>query len=238
MQDYIVELPLHTIRLELQDKEQTSLEATSLPLYIDLHNELWELMQCLEQYRSEVERMQSLVKEIGIAFTAMETEARKYGRMAGFSDEEAAQLLSLDETGTAKLPLQQLQLLIQNYSALVDRYTNSSGYHDEIYKVLEEKREHFDQSFNNYWRNCFSPMLKDWSIIQIDALSLDRDFEEFRDIAYQSDVLYEQLIDDWNAMCEEAKETDRKMKQLDPHLKCINNALNPPYFGRQNPELN
>lgn len=238
MQDYIVELPLHTIRLELQDKEQTSIEATSLPLYIDLHNELWELMQCLEQYRHEVEKMQSLVKEIGIAFTAMETEARKYGSIAGFSDEEAAQLLSLDETGAAKIPLQQLQLLIQNYSALVDRYTNSSSNHDEVYKVLEEKREGFDQSFGDYWHNCFSPMLNDWSVIQIDALSLDRDFEEFREIAYQSDVLFEQLVDDWNAMCEEARETDRKMKLLDPHLKCISDAINSPYFGSQNPGLN
>lgn len=238
MQTYIVELPLHTICLELQDKEQTPLEAAALPAYINLHNELLEMNKLIEEYRHEVDIIIAIVKDVKAAFKAMEMEARKYGRVAGFSDEEAAKLLDLDETGSAKLQLSELNSLIQNYAAQVDRYNAKSDRHEELYKLIEEKREKFEDSFCYFDDTYFSPILNRWEVVQVDTVSLDRDFDKFREVTCNVTDALDKILDDWEAMCEEAKETDSNMKKLDPHLLCINSMINASNIKKQNPDLN
>lgn len=240
MQTYIVEHPLRTIHFELQDKAQTSLEASAIPAYINLHNDLWKVKQLGEQYGKGIQELQSMLKNIQAAYTAMETETKKYGRAAGFTDEDASQFLPELEEGKTEytLKVRHLEDLIAAYSVLADRYNERSRELDKFYKTADATRERFNESFSYFHDNYFSPIIKAYDDVQIDTPSFDIDCDQFREVCGEVDDLYDRLIDEWNAMGEKIEETTRNVRQLDEHFKCLSYTINAAHLKKDNPGLN
>lgn len=234
MQPYIVELPLRTIHLELQDKEQTELDTCGLAAYISLHKELWELKQFIEQLRKEVEKAAAIAKDIKAAYDDMEDETKKYGRFAGFPDDYPF----FPENEKITLKIKHLQNRIDTYAKLVDRYNERRDYYDTIFNDAEKKREGYYESFSQFDHNYFTPMINAWAEVQVDMSSLDLDFDNFREVSTEVDELYDSIIDEWNAMCESIKEVDQKIKQLNPHINCVSDMIAASKLSSENPELN
>lgn len=239
MKAYIVKLPLRTIHLQLQDKEQTALDASGLSSYIELHNNLWEVKQLTEQYREEVGEVQSIVADLKTTFTTMETEVRKYGRTAGFTDKDAEEAFGDMEEGTkVTLKIGYLQSLLDTYTHHANRYDKKRHQPDEFYRVVSKIKERFNELFCSFDRNYFSPMLNGWEHLQIDTISLDDDFNQFKELCTEIDTKHDRTIDEWNTMCEEVKELSSKMEELNKHIVYLSGTLKALRLEDKNSELN
>jgi predicted nuclease with TOPRIM domain len=238
MKPYIIEFPLRTIQLSLQDKAQTSIEPLGLDAYFDLHRQLWDIKEYSQQYRKSLDDLSVVVNKLESAYKVMETETKKYGRTAGFPDEMANQFWLEEEKTKGKLRPKKLEELISVFCSLVDQYTKQSADHVEVDKILRAKQEGFDESFNHFNRNYFSPMIHAHEVLQIDTCSLDFDFNEFLETNGKIEKMYDALFDEWESLNVRLTELDGNVKLLDKHFKCLSNTLNSVRIRNQNPDLN
>ena len=236
MKALIVELPLRTIHLHLQDKEQTGLEAVGLLAYEKLHSHLWDLRVHWQQCSDKLEEMKLMIKELQTAYRSMETETMKYGPIAGFSAKETNKIFSADSE--FELNHEYLHELVDAFTLLADRFNEQNKYLQAMYESGEKMKENFSTSFSHFNQHYFSPIIDAYNLVQVDTASLYQDFDEFRAACGDADNLHDAFLDEWNILGEEQKVLDDNVRHLDLHLKCLTKTLDAIQSGAEKSALN
>jgi hypothetical protein len=240
MKDYIVEFPLRTICLKREDKVQTSLEAEGLYAYCSMHTRLWNLKLQWQKLQLQLAKLKPLAAAFDAKAAEMETETKRYGIYAGYSEEETKLFFpEMDFQYTLKIT--HLQSLITGYGALVDTYAPLNKALNKALKKVDEQYEEFADYHTYFIEQCFTPMLKEYDVLQIDTASLDKDFDEFREKWTEVDALRDEIIDEWNEISEALKVICNKVTALDVRFKHISqmfNSTNPAKMNNDNAALN
>lgn len=223
MKDLVIDYPFRTIRLNLTDKEPLPIEAEGLELYQLLHLQLWDLKQCMLEFREKLEPLRVLANKLSVAYDNMENELHKYGRVAGFSDEMSEKFDPEHKGYTVKV--NDLQRIIEEYADIVEEYNAMNVELEKDFAEGEELMEKFDETFREFDNNYISPIFKAYDTVQIDICSLDDDFDNFRSFCQEPDELRDKNIDEWDLIKEAASAVDKKTKVLNPHIKCVSDTL-------------
>ncbi len=153
MKQLIYEYPLRTIRLDQEDRPQTELEENALAHYRSLHIELDALKSHWQDCAKQLEALKQFVKDCDNALHEMETEARRYGPIAGFPDPDVE--LEPGEELSYKLKVADLIALVENYRKLADRYNQKNGELTELYDEGMKMEEDFDETFGMFNEHYF-----------------------------------------------------------------------------------
>ena len=216
MTTFTATFPLRTIQLQMQETPQTAREAEAFLLYGNLHNELWCLKMHWLKCLASVQEQKACLQRCEEAYAAMETEAKRYGRMGGYAIEE-----SPVEEDEYTLKLNDLQNLVNTYTACIDECNKGNVAIMDIYKQGEKLREDFDESFSHFNGNYFSPIISDYSNVQVDTVSLDRDFDNFCKCCEEVQNLQQSFYKLWDELRPLGDALDKKTKDTNRHLEII-----------------
>ena len=236
MKAFIVELPLRTIHLHLQDKAQTGIESRGLLAYEKLHSHLWDIRVHWQQSIEKLDQVKSMIKELNASFNALEVEVMKYGPIAGFSIKETSKLFSTESE--FELNHDYLQDIVNAFSTLNNRFNQQNRCLQNMYEAGEKMRERFSLSLRHFNQHYFSPIVNAYDSVQVDTVSLDRDFDQFRSACGDTDNLHDAFVDEWNLLAEEQDLLDTRVKRIDMHLKCLSQTLDAIQAGAEKSALN
>jgi len=217
MNTYTISLPLRTISVLVQDKPQTAIEAEAFVFYIELHNELWSLKAHWQQCLDKLQEHKVYLQKCQDAYNAMEAEAKRYGTIGGYDRE----YLDLKDGKEFTLKLSDLQRLVKSLGECVDQYSESNIMLRKMFDEGMQLEEAFDESFHHFDKNYFDRIWNDYENVQVDTVSLDRDFDNFRGCCGDTDDIFQKFQNDWEALDPEADALDDNIRATNPHLTII-----------------
>jgi hypothetical protein len=233
MNQFILALPLRTITVQLQDRHRTQKDNAIFCLYHKMHEEIWKLKKYWLKGLRKVAEQKQVLENCQVAYVVMETEAKRYGRIGGFPDPT--------EEGEYTLKQKDLLQMVENFTKLADDYNRYNRIITKYRKRGIRRQDWFDELFEDFDEYHLSPIFSNHDFIQIDSVSFDNDFDQFRDSCGMVDKLYDNFMDEWNALGTEVEVLSKKVSDLDVHFKAIShsyNSSNPANFDTTNALLN
>lgn len=226
------------MQLHLQQKEQTSFEAKAFVLYKALHHDLWNLEMhwnnCVQKAREQT----NLMGHCEAAHAAVEAETMRYGNLSGHPDGGSS---LLPNEGEYTLKPAHLQELLNNLTTCIEDYNRHNAILWEMYKEGNKLEEAFDASFINFSKAYFSPIIASYETVQVDTISLDRDFDKFRECCTAVSDLRESFIEQLEALKPAEQLMQNNVHALNRHRAYLSKSLdllNPDIFSHQVADLN
>jgi hypothetical protein len=231
MKPTIINHPFRTISLGYMSEGPLSrLEQDAIEKYTLLHNESYQLQQLiihlLEYYTSASATQQQCRKD----FNGLHSEYILVSPMLHYFEEgshlKENEIESVDENERVCYDMQplftQLDVFQNSYEVYAEGLKTAENEHIGMVQLQEQLEQHFDEFDDNY----FAPIIRNYQHMEIDIVTLDEDFDNFRGAFTDLTNLSDKLCTTRNAFVEEHLQLYNQITALNKDLANLFSVLN------------
>ena len=243
MKPTIINHPFHVINLEyVSEAPLSALEQEAIEKYIDLHNKSQEYHQLLTKLINYYTSTVTILEKCTAIFDKLENEYLLLTPMLHYLQEgnplTENEIKSIDESERVCYDTQPLLTQLHNFNHAYDAYCNGLRTAETEYAGTEQQQEKLELQFDDFDDNYFSPIIRDYKIMEIDICSLDQDFDNFRgafcDLTDLADKLHETRV----AFLDVHIQLHKRIVKLDKEIVILFDAINGESDATTNGESN
>jgi hypothetical protein len=223
MKPTIISHPFRTILLGYNSEAPLSaFEQDAIEKYTLLHNESYEFKQLLTRLLDYYTSAKALQEQCHTDYNKLQNEYMLVAPMLQYfekgqhlSEFELEIVPEEERVGYDTQPLfAQLNIFQHTYTDYIQRLKAAEKDHTNMTQQLEKLEQQFDEFEATY----FSPIIKNYAQMEIDTVSLDEDFDNFRGAFSELYQLDDQLCDARNAFIEAHNPLFEQIAALDKQL--------------------
>lgn len=223
MKPTIINHPLRTILLEYNsDAPLSTFEQEAIDKYTLLHNESYGLKQLITRLLDYYTSGKTLQEQCRTDFNNLQSEYMLVSPMLQYfekgqhlSEIEIEAVPEEERVGYDTQPLfAQLNIFQHSYTDYIQGLKAAEDDHTSLIQLLEK----LEQQFDDFEATYFSPIIKNYAEMEIDTVSLDADFDNFRGAFSELYNLDDQLCEARNAFIEAHNPLFDQIAALDKDL--------------------
>lgn len=229
MKPVIIEHPLRTISLECGDEPLSALEQQAIEKYTTLHNDTYALKQLLGKLIHDYTEAVTTRQQCQQSFTDLQNEyvllapMLHYYKEGGLLSEDEAEEVHDDE----KVCYDPAPLFNQlnEFRKVYHHYAGSIQALEKEHAGMLQLQEKLEADFDVFDEQYFQPIIHNYAQMQIDTVTLDSDFDDYRGSWSSITRLSDNLCDTRNAFIELHNQLYNQMQSLDKDLTVLFDTL-------------
>lgn len=225
MKPVIIEHPLRTISLQCSDEPLGTLEQEAIEKYTTLHNDTYALKQLSGKLINDYAEAVATLQQCQQSFHNLQNEYVLLAPMLHYY-QEGEQL-----TEEEAYDVQEDEKLCYDPSPLFNQLNEfKKVYYHYVHGVQALEKEHtgmlhlqekLEAAFDVFDEQYFSPIIHNYAQMQIDTLTFDADFDDYRSTWSQLNRLSDHLCNTRNAFIELHNQLFGQMQALDKDLALL-----------------
>jgi hypothetical protein len=199
MKPTIINHPFHTIKLDyVSEAPLSTLEQDAIEKYIELHNGSQAYKDVLTRLHTYYTSTGKILQQCQVIFGNLQNEYLLLTPMLHYLEEGGplsdTEIESIDESERVCYDTQPLLTQLHNFNHTYDAYVDGLRAAEQEFAAIEQQQEKLEQLFDVFDDSYFSPIIKDYKNMEIDIVTLDENFDDFRgafgDLIDYADKLY------------------------------------------------
>jgi uncharacterized phage infection (PIP) family protein YhgE len=235
MKPSIINHPFRDIKLSYNSEAPLSeLEQQALEKYTDMHNMSFQL-------KNNISRLHDFFTNFGpnkrqeclTLLNSVQNEYILVSPMLHYIDEGGLlpdnEVNEVNEEERVCYDTNALIAQLTAFEIAYDEYIQNFNQAEQEYAAMLQYLEHLNEIFDDFDDNYFAPIIKNYAQMQIDTVSLDQDFDDYRgaytEVMKMEDSLcdarnalislHKQLSGQWSALSEKLKHLFDELKKLE-----------------------
>lgn len=231
MKPMIINHPFHIIKLDFVSEAPLSmLEQDAIEKYVELHNGSQAYKDVITRLHTYYSSTGKIVQQCEVIFDKLQNEYLLLTPMLHYLNEgdplTETEIASIDESERVCYDTQPLLTQLHNFNHEYDAYVDGLRATEHEFAAIEQQQEKLEQLFNVFDDSYFSPIIRDYKNMEIDIVTLDENFDDFRgafgDLIDYADKLYEVRV----AFLDQHIQLHKKIVELDKNIITLFAAIN------------
>jgi hypothetical protein len=238
MKPTIINHPFHVIKLDyMSEAPLSALEQEAIEKYVELHNKSQEYNDVLTRLLTYYTSATKTLHQCQVIFDNLQNEYLLLTPMLHYLQEGGplteSEIESIDESERVCYDTQPLLTELHNFNHTFDAYADGLMAAEKEYATTEQQQEKLEHQFDDFNDNFFSPIIRDYAIMEIDICTLDENFDDFRGAFSDLYKLADNLCDTRNAFLDLHIKLQNRIIELDKDIVALFSAING--HGQSNP---
>jgi hypothetical protein len=199
MKPTIINHPFHVIKFDyVSEAPLSALEQDAIEKYVELHNGAQDYKDVLTRLHTYYTTTGTTLQQCQVIFNNLQNEYLLLTPMLHYLQEGGplteSEIESIDENERVCYDTQPLLTQLHNFNHNYDAYVDGLRAAEHEFAAIEQQQEKLEQLFDVFDDNYFCPIIKDYKNMEIDIVTLDENFDDFRgafgDLIDYADKLY------------------------------------------------
>jgi hypothetical protein len=231
MKPTIINHPFHVIKLDyVSEAPLSELEQNAISKYVELHNGSQAYKDVLTRLHTYYSSTGKVLDECQVIFDNLQNEYLLLTPMLHYLQEGGpltdTEIESIDESERVCYDTQPLLTELHNFNQKYDVYVDGLRAAEQELATLEQQQEKLEQLFDVFDDNYFSPIIRDYKNMEIDIVTLDENFDDFRG-AFTDLINYaEKLYTVRAAFLDQHIQLHNRIVELDKNIVALFTAIN------------
>jgi hypothetical protein len=230
MKPITINLPFRTISLSYNsDAPLSAFEQTAIEKYTALHNETYELKELITRlinyYTEAAETQEQCLSDLN----NLQNEYLLISPMIHYYEEgtfiKESEINKVPEEERVGYDTQSLFTLLEIFKYSYHDYIEPLKMAEKDHEAMIQMQEKVEKDFDEFDENYFSPIIHDYNNMEIDTVSFDEDFDNFRGSFSEIYKLGDQLCDARNAFVAKHTPINDRVAALDKDLTVFFDVL-------------